>query len=36
MNNAYHFEIDAQMERTTWILEDMLGIYVGDKQRTWE
>jgi hypothetical protein len=35
MNNPYHFETNAQMERTR-ILEDMLGIYVGDKQRTWE
>jgi hypothetical protein len=32
LSNAYHLEIEFQMERTNKTLEDMLKAYVGNKQ----
>ncbi len=36
LSNAYHLEIEVQMERTNKTLEDMLKAYVGNKQGKWE
>jgi len=33
---AYHPKTDGQIERTTQILEDMLRMYVGKKQHSWD
>ncbi len=36
LSNAYHLEIEFQMERTNKTLEDMLKAYVGNKQGKWK
>ena len=32
---AYHPKMDGQIERTNRILEDMLRMYVGKRQQSW-
>jgi len=33
---AYHFQIDGQIERVNQVIENMLRMYVMDKQSKWE
>jgi hypothetical protein len=36
MSSAYHLETDGQTERTNRSLEDMLRMYVGKRQQSWD
>ena len=36
LSSAYHLEMDGQTERTNKILEDMLRMYVGKRQQSWD